>query len=410
MRRSAVLLLACALWAGAGCGSGRSVGLLCRSCSTDSECGGNPCFADITGSRFCGAPCSKCPAGYSCQHVEGSGHQVVDSCFPVTEACVAPPPGPGADDMGTGPDPGGSPPEVDGGPPPTCNPPVGGTVTIHGGTVDRVFFGYTGDTRDDYKVTDPRVTSYTPSLQAVINNIYTQMGQRGVSFALDGGDHMEVSGPSGAKGNMASYAQAAALLGKGKPVFMTMGNHECLSSFDTRDCGYVGALQQDYKLSAFMDALQTVSGPTPTPYYRFDVQTQSGKAVFIVIADDAWNATQQDWLTQQLTDADATAKYTFVSKHHPYGNTDQPQFQQIYDLVRSHKYTLFLTGHSHEYRHRRADLRAVIMGLGGAPSDDPNQQFSGYLTAMQCPDDNIYVTVYDQATGNPYDTFSVAPQ
>ena len=32
---------------------------------------------------------------------------------------------------------------------------------------------------------------------------------------------------------------AAALLGK--PVFMTMGNHECSTSFNTQDCGYAGA-------------------------------------------------------------------------------------------------------------------------------------------------------------------------
>jgi len=50
------------------------------------------------------------------------------------------------------------------------------------------------------------------------------------------------------------------------------------------------------------------------------------------------------------------------------------------------------------------------MGLGGAPYDNPNQQWHGYLTAMQCPDDHIYVTVYDVATGMPYDSWNVPPQ
>ena len=75
-------------------------------------------------------------------------------------------------------------------------------------------------------------------------------------------------------------------------------------------------------------------------------------------AHDAWNQTQQDWLTAQLTDADANAKYTFVSKHHPTGNTDQPAFQQIYNLVISHKSTLFLNGHSHEYKHYNSAPRS----------------------------------------------------
>jgi hypothetical protein len=190
---------------------------------------------------------------------------------------------------------------------------------------------------------------------------------------------------------------------------MTMGNHECATSFDTQDCGYAGAETQDYKMSAFLNQLKTVSGST-LPYYRVDIMTASGKAVFLSVADDAWNQTQQDWLTQQLTDADATAKYTFVSKHHPNGNTDQPAFQQIYNLVTAHKVTLFLNGHSHEYKHNKSTPRAVVMGLGGAPMDNPSQQWWGYITVMQCPDDRINVVVYDQATNNVQDQFSVTPQ
>ncbi len=283
-----------------------------------------------------------------------------------------------------------------------CDPPAGGSVSISGGTVDRVYFGYTGDTRDSSST-----SNYSSTLQSTINNIYTQMGQRGVEFALDGGDHMEASNSSAARNNMADYATAAALLGK--PVFMTMGNHECGTSFDAMDCGYANAATQDFKMSAFMNQLKTTTGAT-SPYYRFDIQTQSGKAVFLVVADDAWNTAEQTWLTTQLTDADANAKYTFVSKHHPDGNTDQPAFQQIYDLVRAHKYTLFMTSHSHEYKRQYNDPHAVVMGLGGAPFDNPNQQWWGYLTVMQCPDDRVSVTVYDQGTGNIQDSFTVSPQ
>jgi hypothetical protein len=231
------------------------------------------------------------------------------------------------------------------------------------------------------------------------------MGSQGVEFALDGGDHMEASTASQATAAMNAYLTATSMLGK--PVFMTLGNHECAQSF-SNDCGN-GEIFTDTKGAAFMTALKSSIGATQ-PYYRFDVMTQSGKAVFLVVADDAWDTTQQTWLTNQLTDADANAKYTFVSKHHPDGNTDQPAFQTIYNLVTSHKYTLFLTGHSHEYKHQPTDHRAVVMGLGGAPFDNPNQMWYGYLTAMQCSDDHIYVTVYDQATGNIMDAWNVPPQ
>jgi hypothetical protein len=275
-------------------------------------------------------------------------------------------------------------------------------VTTSGGTVDRLYFGYTGDTRDSSSS-----SGYSTQLQMVINNIYTRMKANGVEFAMDGGDHMEPNGATAATTCMSDYGMAAALLGK--PVFMTMGNHECETAFNTQDCGYAGAATSDYRMSAFLKQLQTTSGQT-MPYYRVDIQTQSGKAVFLSVADDAWNQAEQDWLTAQLTDADANAKYTFVSKHHPNGNTDQPAFQTIYNLVTSHKYTLFLTGHSHEYKHYSSSPRAVVMGLGGAPFDNPNQQWWGYLTVMQCPDDRINVVVYDQSTGNVQDQWSVPPQ
>jgi hypothetical protein len=383
----------------AGCGSTpAATNLLCTACTSDSQCGGNPCYADVTGHRFCGRPCDGgCPNGYSCLPLEGTGGQVVKTCFPSGQSCAtAPPPGNGGDMAlpPTGPGNGGdmafSP----------CTPPTGGTVSINGGTVDRFYFGYTGDTR-------PSVTSssYPQSVQDTINRIFMRMAANGVEFMMDGGDHMEASSSNDAQGNMASYAEAAKLLGK--PVFMTMGNHECSTSF-SNDCGYAGAETQDYKMSAYMSALKQVSGAT-SPYYRFDLMTQSGKAVFLVVADDAWNTTQEAWLTQQLTDADANARYTFVSKHHPDGNTDQMAFQQIYNLVTSHKYTLFLTGHSHEYKHTASRPRAVVMGLGGAPLA-PNASWWGYLTVMQCPDDRVNVTVYDQGTGNVQDQFSVPPQ
>jgi hypothetical protein len=97
-----------------------------------------------------------------------------------------------------------------------------------------------------------------------------------------------------------------------------------------------------------------------------------------------------------------------VSKHHPDGNTDDPAFPKIYALVKQHEYTLFLTGHSHLYKRQPDDPRAVMVGCGGAPLTGGT--FWGYGVAEQKQDDRIYVSVYDQATGNVMDSFIVGPQ
>ena len=394
---SVLLLLACSVEA-------PPPNTLCAYCENDSQCAGTPCFQDVSGTRFCGYPCGDgCPSGYSCQTVMGTtGLQ--QTCFPNDEACVPSTTGSGtpdlsmasaADDLGGqsgAADLAGTSPKDFGG------IPTGGQVGPQGGTVDRLFFGFTGDTRP------AQCGDVYPTM--IIQNIFTQMKSDGVQFALDQGDHMFNCGSgqsalTAAHQQMGDYVTAANLLGK--TVFMTMGNHEC--SGEAQALCSLSSYGGNPNYTAFMDALKPVAS---SPYYRFDVMTKTGLAAFIVVADDAWDATQQQWLTTQLTDADAKAKYTFVSKHHPDGNTDHPEFQQIYDLVRKHKYTLFLTGHSHLFKRQSSDPRAMVIGCGGAPL--AGGTFWGYGTALQGSDDRIYVTIHDQATRNVVQTFDVAPQ
>ncbi len=391
MKRLVSLLILMVL---AGCDPQRAHDSLCAYCENDTQCGGNPCFQDVSGNRFCGSPCDSCTTGYSCQTVMGTSG-LAQTCFPDTEQCVPPSGDPNAPDFSTGGDLAGliaPTPDMGG-------IPVGGAIGPTGGTVDRLFFGFSGDTRP------PDCGGTYP--QQIINSIFTGMKTQGVQFAVDQGDHMFNCGyggtaVSGAKEQMQNYVNAATLLGK--TVFMTMGNHEC-SGEATALCSTTSSYNNNPNYSAFMDTLAPIA---KLPYYRFDVTTKSGLAVFLVVADDAWDAAQQSWLTTQLTDADAHAKYTFVSKHHPDGNTDHPEFQQIYDLVRKHKYTLFLTGHSHLFKRQSSDPRAMVIGCGGAPLAGGN--FWGYGTALQGTDDRIYVSIYDQATSQLTEAFSVAPQ
>jgi hypothetical protein len=392
------LILASVVVIFGGCGDNKAQNLLCAFCNDDSQCGGNPCFQDTSGEHFCGAPCGGgCPTGFSCQPLTGTNGTVVMTCFPDNESCITTPGpnqsgnGDGNTDMGVN----TAPADLAGVPNPVGGIPVGGPVGPTGGTVDRLFFGFTGDTR-------PSDCGGAYPTQ-IITNIFSQLKTAGVQFALDQGDHMFNCGSdfSGARDQMNLYVTAAA--GLGKTVFLTMGNHECTGESSMLCSTYPYGTNPNY--TAFMDALKPIS---PKPFYRFDVATNTGLAVFLVVADDTWNAEQESWLTTQLTDADAHAKYTFVTKHHPDRNTDHPEFQQIYDLVRAHKYTLFLTGHSHLYKRQSSDPRALVMGIGGAPL--AGTTYNGYGTAVQGTDDRIYVTVYDQATGNVRDKFDVAPQ
>lgn len=397
MRRLLITLFLVA--AGCGGSDGRATNVLCSYCTDDSQCGGNPCFQDASGGRFCGHSCEGgCSTGFSCIGLAGTGAGVVSTCFPDNESCLATQP---PADGGVGGDLAGPHPQQDSGgiKKDMGGIPIGGPVGPQGGTVDRLFFGITGDTRPD------QCGSSYP--QAIINSIFTGMAQRGVQFAVDQGDHMFNCGYgssafTGAQNQMQNYLNAATLLGK--TVFLTMGNHECSGSSSSL-CSATASNGSNPNYTAFMSAIAPISN---LPYYRFDVMTNTGKAVFIVVADDAWDSAQQTWLTQQLTDADANAKYTFVSKHHPNGNTDHPEFQQIYDLVRQHKYTLFLTGHSHLYKRQYGDPRALVIGCGGAPL--AGGTFWGYGTVEQGIDDRIYVNIYDQATGSVVDTFDVGPQ
>jgi hypothetical protein len=371
----------------AACGDGRTKNALCAFCDNDAQCGGNPCFEDVSGQRYCGRPCGDCPAGFSCLTVSGTS-MLANTCFPDTEFCEPPVEGDG--DAGTDP-----PPVDDGGRSPGII--VAGPVGPTGGSVARLHFGITGDTRP------ARCGSAYP--QAIIDNIFTQLAQKGVDFVVDQGDHIFNCGfgegsLAGAEGQMARYVAAAKLVGR--TVFMTMGNHECTGS-GTALCNiFMYGSNPNY--TAFMDALRPVADK---PYYRFDVTTQTGLAAFIIIADDVWDAAEEAWLEAQLTDADQKAKYVFVSKHHPDRNTDHPEFQQIYNQVRRHHYTLFLTGHSHLYRRQSNDPRALVIGTGGAPLSSGS--FWGYGTVTQGADDRITVTIYDQSTGMVRDNFTVTP-
>jgi hypothetical protein len=112
----------------AGCGSKATDQAFCAFCADDSQCGGNPCYADASGIRCCGSPCGSCPAKSSCQTVGNTGGNAIGTCVP-DNGCIAL--------------------KADGGVPPVDQSliPVGGPVGPSSGTVDHLLFGFTKDTR-----------------------------------------------------------------------------------------------------------------------------------------------------------------------------------------------------------------------------------------------------------------------
>jgi hypothetical protein len=262
-----------------------------------------------------------------------------------------------------------------------------------GGTVSLLHFGVTGDTRP------PACEDTANYPTSVINSIADAFKTRQAQFALDLGDHMYVCNNtlSIAQTQMGMFTTATQRFNG--TWFMTMGNHECTST----PCG-LSSTNANY--TAFMSALAPIAN---APYYSFNVNTSLGLATFVVVADNAWTTAQQTWLSQVLTTADANAKYTIVARHHPEGDTSVSTNSSVMTLIRQHKFSLFLTGHTHDYKHMTTDNgRDMVIGLGGAPLLSAGATYNGYAMIDQQSSGDLQVTVYDLA-GSVKDTWSVPP-
>ena len=278
------------------------------------------------------------------------------------------------------------PPAGDAGTPDPGNVPAG-SIGLDGGSVDKLWFATTGDTRpgscdatDQYpKETFARIAQSMKALK--------------VQFALDLGDHMFVCNGSVPEAQQQMGYYMAGVAQGPSPFFMTMGNHECGSysclpgSTDANFTTYLVALNRHL------------------PWYSFDVHTAQGLARFVIIADDSWNAEQSAWLESTLADADRKARYTIVSRHHPVTGSRSGSPELVATIER-HRYSLILTAHDHSYSHGTDHGgRAAIIGIGGAGYNAP-----GFGTILQGDDGKLNFVLRD-ANGNPTGTpWSVPPQ
>jgi hypothetical protein len=266
-----------------------------------------------------------------------------------------------------------------------------------GGTVNLLHLGLTGDTRPASCTQLGQATQDYPT--TVINSIADAFQAHAVDTVLDLGDHMYVcnNDPTDAQTQMGLYM--AATKHYTGTWFMTMGNHECTGT----PC-LAGSTNANYQ--AYMAALAPIS---TKPYYRVDVQTSKGLVSLVVVADNAWDSTQASWLQSTLTATDTQATYTLVARHHPIGDSSVSTNSEIEQMVLSHKFSLFLTGHSHEYRHSTSNGgRSIVLGIGGAPLL-ASGSFHGYALVEQQASGQLAVSVYDIATNMMVDSWSVGP-
>jgi hypothetical protein len=258
-------------------------------------------------------------------------------------------------------------------------------------------FAFTGDTRPNS--CDDFANYPSPVMQLIVQDLKT----KNVGFALDTGDHMKVckntdlqTAQASAQQQMQLYHQATQALGA--PFYYTMGNHECLNNSALCD-------PSDSSLSVFMTYLIV---PTQTPYYTFDVQTPSGRATFVFVADTAWDATQAAWLDTVLGHGDGST-YTIISKHVPSDNTsDFSTNADEMQVIESHRFSLLLDSHSHEYVSGQERGREFTLGLGGAPVKHSGDDFAYGLVEQQT-DGRLKVTIYNATSDTPRDSQVVGP-
>jgi hypothetical protein len=368
--------------------SGACPALPCGPCAAGTVCdlASATCkpLPDMAQSALCGtlappgvaACCTSCTPGVSgCQSNGCYGGWFCDTAGC---ACGRPPPDCGQD-LGAPPDFSGQ----DGA------PPVVGAVGNGGGTVSRLYFAVVGDTRP----ANPDDTAAYPT--AIISRIYQDLQAENPrpSFVVTTGDYMfaSITGMEGAA-QIKLYQQATALW-TGGPIFPVMGNHECTGATAGNCPGFT-----TNNLTAFSDALLKPIGKT-LPYYTLDFAETNGAwtAKFLMVACNAWDPAQADWLSGELARA---TTYTFVVRHEP-PNTDAPCVPSVDGMLANASYDLLIAGHSHSYYHFG---KTLVVGNGGAPISG-NTPFGYAIVDQQA--NGFVVTQRDYATGQPLSSFVV---
>ncbi len=268
-----------------------------------------------------------------------------------------------------------------------------------GGAVDTLRFAIVGDTRpansDD--------TAGYPS--AIIGKIWQDVEDENPrpEFALSTGDYMfaSVFGASAAP-QMDLYLAARDHFTNIE--FPAMGNHECTSATNS-NCGPGNANGATQNYNQFMQKMMGPLGAT-TPWYEFHITANDGSwtAKFIVLAANAWDQAQADFLAAALAEP---TTYTFVVRHEETSvGMDAPGVLPSKAIIDAHPLTLLICGHDHTLRYLKTS-KELVVGNGGAPLTTTVNY--GYVVATQRADMAIQFTAYDYLSHAVMKQFAVYP-
>ena len=257
-----------------------------------------------------------------------------------------------------------------------------------GGSGALMSFAVFGDCRPPL----PEDTTQYPSM--IVTSIFSRAQAEGAQFVVGTGDYMNAFTQTAADAQVDLFLAARASFTG--PVYLTMGNHECM----TTTSGNCPNANESPNAQVYMSKLAP-AGSTK-PYFRIDLPTPFGGAKFVFVAANAWSTEQSDWLKMQLADP---TRYTFVMRHEASNDQSAPGVGQTDTLLVGAPLTVAFFGHTHEYQ--RIDPSHVIAGNGGAPLDSGTQY--GFVLVKQRGDGNLSLSAIDQATGNPMDAWAVTP-
>ncbi len=377
----------------------------CKCNPAPDTCGGGTTDAgssvpDTSGPAVCGAldgpsvaSCCACKPGKTCaaNHCYDGWYCNHDSCScqppPAPGSCPAPIDASGGPDLpdSAAPDAGGEPTSPD-------------QVDNSGGTLSSLDFAIVGDTRPPV----PNLVNLYPT--AIITKIWqgVQAEQPPLSFAITTGDYIFSTKNSSTAAPQFDLYLAARAKFAGK-VFYALGNHECTGA-TASNCGAGNADGETGLFNTFKAKLLAQIGKTQ-PYYALKFKAADGKwtAKFVVIAANAWDATQAAWLDQALAEP---TTYTFVVRHEGDQATEAPGVLPSAAIFAKYPYTLLIAGHTHTYAHY-ASKREFILGTGGAPLATAVNY--SYGVVRQLPNMMLDINVYDYTTHAVLGHFVIAP-
>lgn len=266
------------------------------------------------------------------------------------------------------------------------------------GARERLRFAIVGDTRP--ASLDDTAGYPTAVIDAIFSDIAALDPPPG--FVTGTGDYVFAS-PDGneAAAQLDLYLEARARFpGTFLPA---MGNHECTGA-TASNCGLGNKDGITRSYTAFLERMVHPLHEV-APYYAVELAAtdRSWTSKVVVVAANAWDATQASWLDAALS---VPTTYTFVVRHEPLEATAAPGTLPSELIIEQHPLTLEICGHTHSYAHHR---NRVVMGNGGAPLT--GAKGFGYGLVQQRADGAILVDEVDYQTGetDPAFHFAVAP-